>query len=99
MARRRDLLLAVLALVGCAGLQHNLADPTKRDLGSECASSAECPATTSCQHGRCEYDGKIVPPKNAAPSGPRHACAGDADCNADQICITGFCEARELTHQ
>ena len=87
------------AVLGCAGLQRNLADPSKRDPGTECASSAECQATTTCVRGRCEYDGKIVSPNQPPPRGVNAPCTRDTDCNSDQLCIAGFCEPKDLAHQ
>ncbi len=97
---RRIVALAALALAGCAGLQRSIADPTKRDVGSECASSAECPATTNCVRGRCEYNGQLVSPSGTqAKTSPQKPCEQDGDCALDQLCIARFCEARDLAHQ
>jgi len=97
--RRGAVLCAALALLGCAGLQRNLADPTKRDPGTECASTGECPATTTCVRGRCEYDGKIVSPQQPAAKGANAPCSQDTDCSSDQLCIAKFCEPKDMAHQ
>src|SRR5450432_3769894 len=95
---RRTVLGALVALVGCAGVQSNLADPSKRDVGTDCASTAECPATTVCTRGRCEYDGKIVAPAQSTSKGAHAPCTSDADCNGAYLCIAKFCEPRDLAH-
>jgi hypothetical protein len=91
----------MVLLSGCAaGLQRNLADPSRRDLGSECNSQAECPATTTCVRGRCEYNGQVVSPQQpAAKSSRQKSCERDTDCDSDQLCIARICESRDLVHQ
>jgi hypothetical protein len=96
---RRILIGALAALAGCAGLQPSIADPTKRDQGTECASSAECPSTTTCRRGRCEYDGKIVSPQQPPDKTLHASCERDQDCNSGELCIAKFCEPKDLTHQ
>jgi hypothetical protein len=90
---------AVAVLLGCSGLQRNMADPTKRDLGTDCASNEQCPATTTCVRGRCEYDGKLVTPAQPAANGTSASCTRDEDCPIDQLCIAKFCEPKNLVHQ
>lgn len=99
MKRRGLLVCAAVVLVDCAGVQRNLADNSKRDPGTECASSAECAATTTCVRGRCEYDGKIASPAPPQARGVNAPCARDADCNSDQLCLAKFCEPKDLAHQ
>jgi hypothetical protein len=104
---RHGLVIAVVLISGCAaGLQRNVADPitypsldSRRDLGSECKSSGECPATTTCVRGRCASNGPLVSPQPAAKSSRQRPCERDTDCDSGQLCIVRICESRDLVHQ
>jgi hypothetical protein len=96
---RRIHACALFALMGCAGLHSDLADTSKRDVGTECASTAECPATTTCVRGRCEYDGKVVSPQPPSPKPAGATCVTDADCNSGELCVARACEPKDLFHQ
>lgn len=56
------------------------------DVGDACSSAAGCPASQSCEGGRCQ--------SSPAPLGLGQPCQNDAECAAPLFCANGSCTYR-----